>query len=69
MLFPPPASQFLYDRGAHQNLSSFMQEEKIPEEDETQLSEEDSDPLQDSTTYTRPKLSEIDEGQSRLLVL
>ncbi|CAH1775396.1 unnamed protein product [Owenia fusiformis] len=62
---PATASQFMFNRdGGTHALSSFMHKESsIPEELQEDLSDEETQPLNDSRNYQRPKLSDIDEAR------
>ncbi|XP_070556539.1 uncharacterized protein [Ptychodera flava] len=58
---PATAEQFLFQRSHHEhNLSSFMREESINEEEEES---DDETPLNDSRNYQRPILNPIDEAK------
>lgn len=58
---PGTVAQFTFNRGRDVNLSSYMEEEGIPEEDED--GEEHHDSLNDSSNYSKPKLSDTDEAR------
>ena len=65
LIFVLPAAQFTFNRDRGMELSTFMgHEEGIPEEDEEEAKEEVSprDEHRGSLDYTRPQLSDIQEG-------
>ena len=47
----------MYDRSQQPQLGSFLEEDDIREEEE-----EESPQLNDSSQFTRPKLSDLEEG-------
>ena len=59
---PGTAAQFMFDRDSEQSLSAFIpQERKIPEEDSEE--EEGAEALMDSSSYQKPQLTDVDEGE------
>ena len=56
-------SQFLFDRSRQQNLSSYFGEQGvIKEEEEGEHHKSAGETLQDSSSFTRPKLDPVQEG-------
>ncbi len=59
------AAQFLYNRDSEQHLGSYISKSEsiieVPEEEEEE-EEEREDSLQHSGSFTRPHLSDVDEG-------
>lgn len=55
-------SQFTFNRDAHLDLTHYMSEGRIPEEDNEDDSDDDVDHLHDSSGCSRPKLNSVDDG-------
>ena len=60
-----PAAQFTYNRDGVNDLAAYIKEPQIPEEDEDQDSESDHEPMNDSGRFTRPALSDLDQGKTQ----
>lgn len=55
-------SQFLFDRSRQQNLSSYFGEQGVIKEEEDEHHKSAGETLQDSSSFTRPKLDPVQEG-------
>ena len=58
-------SQFLFDRSRQQNLSSYFGEQGVIKEEEEDEHKSEGKTLQDSSSFTRPKLGPVQEGTLR----
>ncbi|KAL5015705.1 hypothetical protein ScPMuIL_005294 [Solemya velum] len=60
---PGTVSQFTFNRDAQHDLTHYMGESRIPEEDNEDDSDEDVEPLNDSSGCGRPKLNAVDDAK------